>query len=382
MEKSKVWLSPPHMCGLEETYVKEAFDTNWVAPLGHNLDALEAAISLTISRSGDFHTIGLISGTAALHLAFRMLDIGVGDVVMLQSFTFCGSAFPVSYQGAELVFIDSELDTWNMCPVALEQALFDHRDRRVKAIVPVHIYGMPAKMDEIQALAEKFGVPIVEDAAEALGSTYRDAACGSFGLLSALSFNGNKIITTSGGGALLSKNKEYIDQARFLATQARDNYPYYQHSQIGYNYQMSNIVAGVGLGQIEVLAQRVAQRRANNQRYRKFFAGIEGVTFQTEPSEDYFSNYWLSAVVIDPSKTGGITRSDVRLALEMENIESRPLWYPMHMQPVYLGSKFYGTGVCERLFADGLCFPSGSNLRDEDFGRIFSVLSEVFRTRL
>jgi dTDP-4-amino-4,6-dideoxygalactose transaminase len=379
MEKPKVWLSSPHMCGLEEKYVKEAFDTNWVAPLGHNSDAFEAAISRAISASGDFHTIGLISGTAALHLAFRMLDIGVGDVVMIQSFTFCGSAFPVSYQGAELVFIDSEPETWNMCPEALEKALLDYRGKRIKAIVAVHIFGMPAKMDQLQALADRFGIPIIEDAAEALGSTYRGRSCGSFGLLSALSFNGNKIITTSGGGALVSRDKEYIDRARFLATQARDDSPHYQHSQIGYNYRMSNIVAGVGRGQIEVLAQRVAQRRANNQRYRQFFDGVEGVTFQTEPSEEYFSNYWLTAVVIDPLETGGISRNDLRLALERSNIESRPLWYPMHLQPVYRGTKFYGSGVCERLFAQGLCFPSGSNLRDEDFDRIFGVLSGLFK---
>jgi dTDP-4-amino-4,6-dideoxygalactose transaminase len=240
---------------------------------------------------------------------------------------------------------------------------------------------MPAKMQEIQAIADSYGVPVIEDAAEALGSFYKSQNCGTFGAMAALSFNGNKIITTSGGGALVSNNKEYIDHARFLATQARDNAPHYQHSRIGYNYRMSNIVAGIGRGQMEVLDERVAQRRANNKRYREFMDGIPGISFQTEPSSDYFSNYWLTAILIEPMLNGGITREDVRLALEIENIESRPLWKPMHMQPVYEGSKFYGTGVCEELFEKGLCLPSGSNLTDEEFDRIFSVLERIFKNK-
>jgi dTDP-4-amino-4,6-dideoxygalactose transaminase len=308
-----------------------------------------------------------------------MLNVQGGDVVMVQSFTFCGTTNPVSYQGAELVFIDSELDTWNMCPIALKEALEQYKNRLVKAIMPVHLYGMPAKMDEIQQIADEYNVPVIEDAAEALGSKYKNQSCGTFGEMAALSFNGNKIITTSGGGALVSKHKHYIDQARFLATQARDEAPHYQHSQIGFNYRMSNIVAGIGRGQMEVLDERVAQRRANNQRYRDFFAGINGVTFQTEPDADYFSNYWLTAILIEPSLTGGITREDVRLALDAENIESRPLWKPMHMQPVYEGTKFFGSGVCEKLFEQGLCLPSGSNLTEEEFDRIFSALSEIFK---
>ncbi len=379
MSNHKIWLSSPHMGGAEERYVKEAFDTNWVAPLGPNVNLFEKAISVALSPSTEFHTAALTSGTAALHLALRILEIQTGDIVMLQSFTFCGTTNPVSYQGAEIVFIDSEPETWNMCPEALEKALIDNKDKNVKAIMPVHLYGMPAKIDQIQVIADKYNVPVIEDAAEALGSSFKAQACGTFGLMSALSFNGNKIITTSGGGALVSVHKKYIDQARFLATQARDEAPHYQHSQIGYNYRMSNIVAGIGRGQMEVLEERVKQRRTNNQRYRKFFNEIEGITFQTEPTGDYYSNYWLTAILINPEKTGGITREDVRLALEAENIESRPLWKPMHMQPVYQGTKFYGAGECEILFAQGLCLPSGSNLTEQDFDRIFSVLAKIFK---
>lgn len=374
---NKIWLSSPHMGGTEEKYVKEAFDTNWVAPLGPNVNQFESTIAESLSSSIPFYTAALISGTAALHLALRMLHVEAGDVVMVQSFTFCGTTNPVTYQGAEIVFIDSERDTWNMCPDALAQAMADYKGKKVKAIMPVHLYGMPAQVDQIQAIADQYQVPVIEDAAEALGSTFKGNACGTFGLMAALSFNGNKIITTSGGGALVSKYKDYIDRARFLATQARDEAPHYQHSQIGYNYRMSNIVAGIGRGQMEVLDQRVSQRRANNQRYREFFKDISGVTFQTEPNTNYFSNYWLTAILIDPALTGGISREDVRLALDAENIESRPLWKPMHMQPLYSGTKFYGKGVCEKLFEQGLCLPSGSNLTSEEFERIFSSLSKV-----
>ncbi len=378
--KSKIWLSSPHMGGSEQNYVNEAFASNWVAPLGPNVKGLEQDISNYIADSNQFQIAALTSGTAALHLALRMLNVGKDDVVMVQSFTFCGTTNPVSYQGAELVFIDSELDTWNMCPLALKDALEHYKNRSVKAIMPVHLYGMPAKMNEIQQIADDYNVPIIEDAAEALGSKFKNQSCGTFGEMAALSFNGNKIITTSGGGALVSKHKHYIDQARFLATQARDEAPHYQHSQIGYNYRMSNIVAGIGRGQMEVIEERVAQRRANNQRYRKFFEGVAGITFQTEPSIDYFSNYWLTAILIDPDlSVSGISRKDVRLILDEENIESRPLWKPMHMQPVYEGTKFFGSGVCEKLFEQGLCLPSGSNLTEEEFERIFIALGNIFK---
>jgi len=378
VEKKKIWLSSPHMGGTEEKYVKEAFDTNWVAPLGPNVDQFEAAISESLSSSMLYHTAALTSGTAALHLALRMLNVELGDKVMVQSFTFCGTTNPVSYQGAEIVFIDSELETWNMCQDALAKAMAEYKGKKVKAIIPVHLYGMPAKMDQIQAIADQYQVPVIEDAAEALGSTFNGQACGTFGLMSALSFNGNKIITTSGGGALVSKNKDYIERARFLATQARDEAPHYQHSQVGYNYRMSNIVAGIGRGQMEVLPDRVKQRRANNQRYRDFFKNISGVTFQTEPDVNYYSNYWLTAILIEPELIRGISREQVRLGLNAENIESRPLWKPMHMQPVYEGSKFYGTGICEKLFEQGLCLPSGSNLTEEEFDRVFLALRKIF----
>lgn len=380
MNNSKIWLSSPHMGCAEQNYVNAAFDTNWIAPLGPNVNGFERDISIYLSNhEEEIHVAALTSGTAALHLALKILNVGTGDVVMVQSFTFCGTTNPVSYLGAEIVFIDSELDTWNMCPNALQEALEKYKHKSVKAIIPVHLYGMPAKMDELQNIADRYGVTIIEDAAEALGSHYKAQNCGTFGQMAALSFNGNKIITTSGGGALVSKNEDYINQARFLATQARDNAPHYQHSQIGYNYRMSNIVAGIGRGQMEVLDKRVAQRRANNQRYREFFADIDGITFQTEPDADYFSNYWLTAILIEPEKTAGINREDVRLALDTDNIESRPLWKPMHLQPVYEGAKFFGTGVCEQLFDQGLCLPSGSNLTDKEFERIFICLNKVFK---
>lgn len=367
------------MGGSEEKYVKEAFDTNWIAPLGPNVKGFEEDISSYLNPDGELQTAALISGTAAIHLALKLLSVGKGDVVMVQSFTFCGTTNPISYEGAELVFIDSEVDTWNMCPKYLEEALETYKHKSVKAIIPVHLYGMPAKMDEIQQIADKYKVPIIEDAAESLGSKYNNKACGTFGKMAALSFNGNKIITTSGGGALVSKQKNYIDKARFLATQARDLAPHYQHSEIGYNYRMSNIVAGIGKGQMEVLDQRVAQRRANNQRYRDFFKEVSSVTFQTEPNSKYFSNYWLTAILINTDKSGGISREDVRLKLEKENIESRPLWKPMHMQPVYINTKFFGVGLCEKLFEQGLCLPSGSNLTEEEFERIFNALEKIFK---
>ena len=375
---NRIWLSSPHMGGTEIKYINQAFEGNFIAPLGPNVDSFESSISQRLRNNTELYCAALSSGTAAIHLALRLLDVSSNDVVFVQSFTFCGTTNPVSYQGAEIVFIDSEIDTWNMCPVTLQIALEDYKEKSVKAIIPVHLYGMPANMDEITKIASIYNIPVIEDAAEALGSSLYKRACGTFGLMSALSFNGNKIITTSGGGALVSTSDNYIIQARFLATQARDAAPHYQHSKIGYNYRMSNIAAGIGRGQMEVLDERVAQRRANNKRYREFFTGVDGITFQTEPDSDYFSNYWLTAILIDPVKTGGIGREDVRLALDSDNIESRPLWKPMHMQPVYEGTKFYGTGVCEVLFEQGLCLPSGSNLTDEDFDRIFNSLSKLF----
>lgn len=395
MNPNKIWLSSPHMGGMERNYVTEAFDTNWVAPLGPNVNGFENDINAYLKGQGDthYHTAALTSGTAALHLALIMLGVQRNDAVIVQSFTFCGTTNPVVYQGAELVFVDSERDTWNMDPAALQEAIaallaegYGIPQKRepsqgkgyIRAIMPVHLYGMPAKLDALEAIAAETGIPIVEDAAEALGSTYKGKKCGTFGVMSALSFNGNKIITTSGGGALVSHSQEYVEKARFLSTQARDNAPHYQHSEVGYNYRMSNIVAGIGRGQMEVLDERVAQRRANNLRYREYFKNIEGVELQSEPNGDYFSNFWLTAVIIDPAKTGGIDREQVRLEMEKENIECRPLWKPMHMQPVFEGSRFFGEGVCVELFEKGLCLPSGSNLTDADFKRVFFVLNKIF----
>jgi dTDP-4-amino-4,6-dideoxygalactose transaminase len=369
----RIWLSSPHMSGREESYIKEAFDSNWVAPIGPNVNGFESDISNFLKS--DVHVAALISGTAAIHLALKLLGVNRGDIVFIQSFTFSGTANPAAYLGANIIFIDSEPDTWNMCPHALEDAL---KKYKAKAIIPVHLYGMPANMEAIKFIADRYGVPIIEDAAEAFGSKYKNQHCGTFGNISALSFNGNKIITTSGGGALVSQDKNLVEQAKYLATQARDPAPHYEHSQIGYNYRMSNIVAGIGRGQIEVLDERVKQRRKNNQRYLDFFKSISGVTFQTEPNIEYFSNYWLTTILIEPSYKDGIDRDDVRMELDKENIESRPLWKPMHLQPVFRDTKFIGSGVCENLFKKGLCLPSGSNLVEEDFDRIFEALARIF----
>lgn len=373
---TKIWLSSPHMGGTEQRYVNEAFDTNWVAPLGPNVDGFEKDLSSYIKE--EVHVAVLSTGTAAIHLGLIMLGVTPGDEVICQSFTFCGSSNPITYIGAVPVFVDSEPDTWNMSPEYLEQAIKDRmsKGKKPKAIIPVHLYGMPARMEEIMAIARKYEIPVLEDAAEALGSHINGKMCGSFGEIATLSFNGNKIITTSGGGALVS-SEENAAKARFLSTQARDAAPHYQHSEIGYNYRMSNICAGIGRGQMEVLNERVQQRRANYERYYQELSAVPGIRFVAEP-EGYFSNRWLTTVLINPEETGGITREDVRLALEKENIESRPLWKPMHLQPVFEGCTFYGDGVSEKLFEQGLCLPSGSNLTDADFERIFQVMRFVF----
>ncbi len=379
MQSPKIWLSSPHMGGTEQQYVNEAFETNWVAPLGPNVNGLEQDLTRFVFGEQQGAAAALSTGTSAIHLALVMLGISHGDTVLCQSFTFSASANPITYQGATPIFIDSEPDTWNMSPVFLEQAIKEGiaKGKKPKAIIPVHLYGMPAKMQEISAIAAKYDIPVVEDAAEALGSHINGTMCGSFGEIGILSFNGNKIITTSGGGALVSKNDEYAAKARFLSTQARDEAPHYQHSHIGYNYRMSNICAGIGRGQMEVLPERINQRRANYERYYRELSQVPGLSFVQEP-EGYFSNRWLTTVLINPEETGGITREDLRLALEKDNIESRPLWKPMHLQPVFEGCAFYGDGTSEKLFEQGLCLPSGSNLTDADFDRIFAVLRSVF----
>ena len=366
--KEKIWLSPPHMGGREQHYVNEAFASNWVAPLGANVDEFEKAIC---GFTGAAHAAALTSGTGALHLALVLLGVGAGDEVICQSFTFSASANPIAYQGAVPVFVDSEPETWNMCPSLLRKAVEDRiaKGRRPKAIIVVHLYGIPAKMDEIGQIAREFGIPLIEDAAEALGSVYKGKACGTIGDLGILSFNGNKIITTSGGGALISHDGEAIRKARFLATQARDPAPHYQHSHIGYNYRLSNILAGIGRGQMEVLPQRVEKRRENHAWYAHAFAGLDGVSFLPEP-EGHFSNRWLTCVLVEPSRLNGVDRERIRLALESENIESRPLWKPLHMQPVFSGCPYYGNGLSAYLFEKGLCLPSGSSMEGKDLERV------------
>jgi dTDP-4-amino-4,6-dideoxygalactose transaminase len=373
---SKIWLSSPHMGGNERQFVTEAFDTNWVAPLGPNVNGLEKDLSSYLRN--DVHVAALSSGTAALHLALILTGIGAGDEVICQSMTFSASANPIRYLNAIPVFVDSETDTWNMDPNVLEDAIIKRKakGKMPKAIIPVHLYGMPAKMNEIMVIAEKYEIPVIEDAAEALGSSINGKKCGTFGVMSILSFNGNKIITTSGGGALVSENEEFIKKATFLATQARDPAPHYQHSHIGYNYRMSNICAGIGRGQMEVLPERIMQRRANFSFYEKELKSFEGISFVNEP-DGFYSNRWLTTILVDPDKTGGITRENIRLALEKENIESRPLWKPMHLQPIFEGYPYYGNQVAENLFQNGLCLPSGSNLTEGELERVLEVFKKM-----
>ncbi len=375
--QTKIWLSSPHLSGNEMNYIQDAFDKNWITSIGENIDGFESDIQKALNTL--YPIVALNSCTSVLHLALVMLGVKQNDEVITQTLTFCGSTNPIVYCGATPVFVDSEKDTWNLCPIALEEAIKDRiaKGKTPKAILAVHLYGMPYKVDEVHTIAEKYNIPVIEDAAEALGSTYKGKACGTFGRFGALSFNGNKIITTSGGGALVSHTQEDKDKAVFLATQARDNAPHYQHSHIGYNYRMSNITAGIGRGQMEVLPGRVEARRAMNKFYQELFADIDGVTVFSEPTSDYFSNHWLSAILIDP-KVAGKTREELRLAFLEDEIESRPLWKPMHMQPVFADAPYYGGKVAEELFENGLCLPSGSNLSDEERERIAAKVKEVF----
>ena len=369
---SKIWLSSPHMGGTEQDFVNDAFAENWIAPLGPNVNGFEEDIQ---RFSGAKHAAALSSGTAAIHLALDILGVQQSDYVLVQSFTFCASVNPIEYLGGKPVFIDSENETWNMCPRALQEALahFEQKGElnKVKAILPVHLYGTPTDMSEIMHIANEYNIPVVEDAAESLGATINKKHTGTFGSFGVYSFNGNKIITTSGGGALISDNEEQIKLARKLATQARDDAPHYQHSMVGYNYRMSNICAGIGRGQMEVLSNRVDQRRANFERYQNIFNQIGWeVSYQIERAGVY-SNRWLSAFYFDPEIFGETFREDLRLFLDELNIESRPLWKPMHLQPVYEQCLYFGgDNNAERIFDYGLCLPSGSNLREDDWVRI------------
>lgn len=368
----KIWLSSPHLTGEEQKYVKEAFDTNWVAPLGPNVNGLEKDIC---NYTGVQSCSALSSGTAAIHLALIMLGVEEGDEVLCSSFTFSATVNPIRYQNAIPVFIDSERDTWNMDPELLEKAIIDRvsKGKTPKAIILVHLYGMPSKMDEIMIISKKYKIPIIEDAAEAIGSTYRGKSMGTFGEIGIFSFNGNKIITTSGGGALVSNNPGYCKKAIFLATQARDEAPHYQHSEIGYNYRMSNIAAGIGRGQMEVLNDRVEARRRNFEFYKKELNSIKNITFVEEP-EGFYTNRWLTTILTDSFET----REKIRLALEKENIESRPLWKPMHLQPIFKEFPAYIDGTSENLFEKGLCLPSGSNLTQEDLDRVVFIIKKFY----
>ena len=379
--EDRIWLSLAHMGGREQEFIQEAFDTNWVVPLGPNVNAFEKALRDFLIENGKLkvenegkQVVALSAGTAALHLGLILLGVGEGDEVICQSFTFSASANPIAYLGATPVFVDSEVDTWNMDPVLLEEAIKDRVEkigRLPKAIIPVHLYGMPGKLDEILEVANRYKIPVLEDSAEALGSEYK---CGTFGEYAALSFNGNKIITTSGGGALVCPNEERAKRALFYATQAREQAPHYQHEKIGYNYRMSNICAGIGRGQMFVLDEHIARRREIHDLYVKLLAGVKGVKVMCQPEGgDFNSNYWLTCITVDPEEAG-FTREDVRLALDEDNIECRPLWKPMHLQPVFKNAPFYGNGTSERLFEIGLCLPSGPMLTDQDIERVVNVI--------
>lgn len=375
--KPKIWLSLAHMGGKEQQFIQEAFDTNWVVPLGPNVDGFEKDLEGYIG--GNKNIVALSSGTAAIHLGLIQLGVGPGDEVICQSFTFAATANPIKYLGASPVFVDSEPDTWNMSPTLLQQAIEDRiskTGKKPKAVMPVHLYGMPAKMDKIIEICSKYDIPVLEDAAEALGSKYKGKYCGTFGQFACLSFNGNKMITTSGGGALVCSNSDAASRTKFYATQARDNAPHYQHSHIGYNYRMSNICAGIGRGQMYVLDEHISRRREINLRYSQLLADVKGLSIFHNPTSDFESNHWLTCIIIDPT-VAGFTREDLRLKMESENIETRPLWKPMHLQPVFADCPFYGDGISEKLFEQGLCLPSSPILSQEDIIRIVKIIKQA-----
>ena len=375
--KSKIYLSSPHMGGREQSFVNQAFETNWVAPLGANVDGFESDISKYVGVAA---AAALSSGTAAIHLALIILGVKPGDEVLVSTFTFSGSVNPILYVGAAPVMVESEPATWNIDPQALKEAIEDRKKLTGKVpgvLILVHLYGMPARLDEILEICREYGIFVIEDAAEALGSRYKGKKSGSFGDLGIFSFNGNKIITTSGGGALVSDNAAWIESAKFLAAQARDPGLHYQHSRVGFNYRMSNLLAGVGRGQMRVLDNRVAKRREINQFYRELMPK-DCVCFLTEPGEDYFSNHWLTALRIKPES--GVTNEDLRLHLHKENIEARPVWKPMHLQPIFEKYPYYGNRWSEKLFEEGLCLPSGSNMTEENYHRIRETIYSFFHS--
>lgn len=421
---NRIYLCLAHMSGQEQKYIKEAFDTNWVVPLGPNVNGFEEDLKqfvesnpngekMSWAQTHEKEVVALSAGTAAVHLSLIALGVQAGDEVICQSFTFCASCNPIKYLGATPVFVDSEHDTWNMDPLLLEEAIKDRIDktgRKPKAIVVVYLYGMPAKIDEILAIAQKYDIPLVEDAAEGFGSRYKGRVCGTFGEYGVLSFNGNKMITTSGGGALICPNNEAKQNVMFYATQARESYPYYQHEQIGYNYRMSNICAGIGRGQMTVLNEHILHHKKLAALYEELFANISGITFHQNPSEEIDSNYWLNTITLAPELhvkgeekayaekvqgavggAAGVTHNALsthtdcepnknveamRMALDAAGIESRPLWKPMHLQPVYKGSPSYINGVSESLFKIGLCLPSGPYVSEKDVARIVTEIKQ------
>lgn len=367
---NRLYLSPPHMGGREQFFMQQAFDTNWVSPAGPNIQGFEADLEQYLGEG--VSVAALSSGTAAIHLALIILGVKTGDEVICSTFTFSGSCNPILYQGASPVFIDSEVDTWNMDPKLLRAGIEDRiskTGKKPKAIILVHLYGMPSKLDELLSVARGFEIPVIEDAAEALGSTYMGRKCGTFGDFGILSFNGNKIITTSGGGALVSKSSNWIEKAKFLATQARDPAPHYQHSEIGYNYRLSNISAGIGRGQMEVLEDRVSQRRQVFDWYRKHLP-MDKFKLPLEPV-GFYSNRWLTTALLNVNKLP----ETFRLKLEQFNVESRPLWKAMHLQPVFSRYPYYGKGLSEELFNTGICLPSGSAMAEEDVKKVVDLLS-------
>lgn len=375
----KIWLSLARMTGHEQGFINEALHTNWVVPLGPNVNGFEQDLELYLNEN--VHVVALSSGTAAIHLGLLQLGVGPGDEVICQSFTFAASANPIRYLGASPVFIDSEIETWNMSPDLLRIAIKDRiklTGKKPKAIIPVHLYGMPARMDEIMAIANEYGIPVLEDAAEALGSEYKGRKCGTFGKFACLSFNGNKMITTSGGGALICHTEKEAETTLYYATQARDDTHYYQHSNIGYNYRMSNICAGIGRGQMIEVEQFVSRRRAIHDFYMKELSLIDGITVFDNPSSDFNSNHWLTCILID-SEVTGFTNKDLFLKMKEENIETRPLWKAMHMQPVFEDAPFYGDGTSSDLFRKGLCLPSGASLSDWDLRRVVGVIKDLAR---
>ena len=412
MQKQRIYLCLAHMSGNEQKFIQEAFDTNWVVPLGPNVNGFEADLEAFVGE--DKKVVALSAGTAAVHLALLACGVGAGDEVLVQSFTFCASSHPITYLGATPVFVDSETDTWNMDPVLLEEAINDRiakTGKKPKAIVPVYLYGMPAKMDEIMAISHKYDIPVIEDAAEGLGSKYRGQVCGTFGKFGVLSFNGNKMITTSGGGALICADVDAKRDIMFYATQARENYPYYQHEKIGYNYRMSNICAGIGRGQMTVLDEHIAHHKHTYELYKELLADVDGITLHGNPSEEYDSNFWLNTIILSPELkvlgedkayeadiqgavggAAGVTHAveslhtdcepnrnveAMRLALDAAGIESRPLWKPMHKQPVYSEAPAYVNGISEGLFKTGLCLPSGPCVSDDDIHYIVEQIKKA-----